>query len=228
MSELIRSMQVTDGTAAAERTPDSIDALYCTPEEMRALYGCEVTPEDIRAAMSLIHAWTNRPSLWPTEYEVECRIPQDRYETRLPVTPVISILEMAGRFAPGRRDRQAFQSTYQSYGALLMISGSRPQWVPIDPRTVELTASTGMIYIPFSFMIIPFSYVKCRYIAGLIEIPPRIKLALFELITQMHAKGVSDRTAFASGRVNRRYAGTSFVSEQAKMRLEPWVIRATY
>src|SRR5580765_1238574 len=104
----LRSFSVNHGTLGSE-VPDGVDALYATPQELEQLYGCCVTEADIRAAMALINNHTGRPSFWPVEYDSgNLEVPIDRVETRLPITPVIELLALSGRFGLGRRDRQSW------------------------------------------------------------------------------------------------------------------------
>src|SRR6266853_1778527 len=99
----LKSFQVNHGTLG-DAAPEGVDDLYITPEEMNALWGCQVSEADIRAAMTLINATCARPSLFPCEFDSgPIELPYDRQETRLPITPVISITEAAGRFGLGRR-----------------------------------------------------------------------------------------------------------------------------
>jgi hypothetical protein len=72
------------------------------------------------------------------------------------------------------------------------------------------------------------SVVRITYVAGLLDIPPRVKLGLVEIINTLHNKGQSDRTAYAVGRVSRKYASDSFVTPMAKQLLAPWCITSLF
>jgi hypothetical protein len=230
-AEYLKVFNVTDGVMASEVTPDSEEGLYASPNELAQLFGCAgISEADIRFAMALIHSYCNRASLWPTEILTPpIEIPQGRQETRLDITPVVSILEASGRYGMGRRDRQGWNSLYSSLNPLLVLASTgKPQWTPIDVATIELDAATGIVYLPWSSMLIPFQTVRLRYIGGYLSIPFRVKSALVELINTIHARGVSDRVRYTAGRITRQYANTGFVSETARMMLEPFRIVSKY
>lgn len=229
MSEFIRQMQVSEGVIGADVTPETPEAMYASPQELEALYGCRPTEADVRFAMALIHAHCNRASLWPCEYSSnEIRMPADRQETRLDVTPVIKITDIVGRYGYGRRDRIGWNNYQTSLQTYLLLSGGRPTWSQIDASTVELDSSTGIIFIPTSLYWQLWNVIKVKYIAGLISIPARVKTAIAEIVNSVHARGVSDRVVYNSGRISRRYASDSFVTPQAKQLLEPFVVRSLF
>ena len=224
---IVRSFQISHGSVAAERTPDTPEDLYATPTELSALFGCDGVDEgDIRFAMSLIHAHCNRPTLWPVEHETGIlQIAADRQQTRVPITPVIRLLDVSGRFAMGRRDRQSVNQQYFGYTAALSLLSSPPRWTTINPDACEFEPATGVVWLATSQFLTPFNQIKLSYIGGYIEIPFRVKSCLALLINEVHAKGVSDRTKYTAGRVTRQYASTSFISPQAAQFLAPFVIQ---
>lgn len=225
MPSFLRTFSVSDGVVAAETSPTT-EELYATPHEMEALYGCPISEQQLRAIQSLINGHCNRASLWPTELESSpLHIPMDRQETRLAVTPVISVLEAAGRYGFGRRDRLGWNAVQHGYAAILAITAAaKPAWTPIDVNAIEYDPSTGIIYLPWSLYFAPFSYVKVRYIAGYITIPARVKMAIAELANSMSGRGMSDRVRYSVGRVSRQFAGDSFVTPQAQQLLAPFVV----
>ena len=231
MAQFVKTFSITDGVIASEITPDSPEGLYASPQELNQLFGCTgITEEDVRFAMGLIHTFTNRRTLWPSEYiEGPYEIPFGRMETRLHQTPVISILECAGRFSLQRRDRQGWNNMYNAWNPLLILSGTGiPQWTPLATHLVEFDPPTGIVYLPLSSMLLPYSLVRLRTIAGFISIPFSVKRALVELINTTHAKGVSDRVKYSVGRISRTYTSDSFISPLAKQMLSPLVVQAHF
>ena len=223
---ILRSFQVSDGVMAAERTPDQPEDLYASPTELSSLFGCDtVTEEDIRYAQGLIQAHCNRPSLWPCLYETPIlQVPTGRQQTRLPLTPVIRIDAITGRYNHGRRDAQARNSLYYGYAAVISLLSGPPQWVDVPVDSCDIEAATGVLYLVTGQFLLPYNEIKVRYIGGYIEIPYRIKMALATLINEVHAKGVSDRIQYSAGRVTRKYASTSFISPQVEQLLAPFTI----
>lgn len=226
---VLRSFSVQHGVIAAERLPTESEQLYATPEELGAAFGVKVSEAQVRFAMALIHAFTNRPSLWPVEYELpSIRMPQDRYESRIPITPVLQIVEAAGRYAYGwRRDRQGISALSYGYGAILALQGVAPRLVPINVDLIQVNAATGIFSLPFGTFLLPFNEIVLRVICGYIEIPGRVKAALAEICNSVAQRGVSDRIAYSVGRISRRYAPGShtFISPQAEQLLQPFVVQ---
>ena len=225
MSEYVYA--ITPGVANAETTPQDADALYVSTEELSQLYGCEPSEADIRAAMVVAHAYLNRPSLWPTPYTLDIRMPSGRNETRLPITPVLQILEAMSRYAPGRRDNQrapAGVGGYGDYGTYLMLTnGGQDPWTALDVRQMYVDSATGMVTLP-NTLLMPLSQLRITFVAGLLHIPDRIKLALFEIINTFHTKGQSDLTRTSIGRVSKTYASNSMLTPLARQLLDPWVV----
>ncbi|HEY5866319.1 MAG TPA: hypothetical protein VI542_12370 [Candidatus Tectomicrobia bacterium] len=230
-SQFLKVFNVSDGIMASDVTPDSQEGLYASPQELGSLFGCDhITEADVRWAMGLIHAHCNRPSLWPTEVLSDpIEVPEGRQETRLLITPVIRILEAAGRYSAGRRDKRGISGMYNTLNPLLVVASfGGATWTPIPLETLELTHSTGVVVLPWTNMLLPYSLVRFRYIGGYISIPHRVKAAVVEIINTTHAKGVSDRTRYAVGRITRQYASDSFITPQAEQLLAPFVIRSLY
>ena len=226
MVTFLRSFSVQAGMVGAETTSETPEDLYVSPEELNSLYGCAFDASTIRAVMTLIHAYCNRSSLWPTEIDTGAiEVPPDRQETRLPVTPVLGITSMTGRYGLGRRDHQGWNAYTSNVAAYLMLVGSQQQWSPIDVNTVAFEPSTGVCWIPNSFVLARWAHVRVIYLAGFVTIPDRVKLAIVEIATNMHTKGVSDRTRYSVGRVSRSYASDSFITKTAASLLAPYVVQ---
>lgn len=221
----VKSFQVSDGVISSETTPET-EEMYVTGSELEALYGCGATDAQIRWVQSCINAYCNRASLWPCEYLFERNIPFGRQEVGLPVLPVIQVSEAAGRWSYGRRDRIGWQQGLYGYNQILALTAaSNPQWSPIDVSAIEINHASGILYLPMTFMLQPFSLVRIRAICGYITIPARIKSCFAEILNSMSARGVSDRTRRTVGRVSSTFASDTFITPQAKMFLEPFVVR---
>jgi hypothetical protein len=220
----IKSMQVTDGVIASETTPTT-EELYITPSELEATFCCSATEAQLRFVQACINTHCNRASLWPCEYLFERNIPYGRQEVGLPVLPVISVSEAAGRWSYGRRDRIGWQQGLYGYNQILALAAaSNPQWSPIDVSAIEINHASGILYLPMTFMLQPFSLVRIRALCGYITIPARCKAAVAEILNTMAAKGVSDRNRYTVGRITRQFTSTTWISQQAADLLSPFVV----
>lgn len=226
----LRSFQVTHGVIGGESSPEGEEHLYVTPQELEALYQVCVDETDIRAAMAIANAYLGRSSLWPVEIDSnELSVPSGRLEVRLPVTPVISITDAAGKFGPGRRDRQGWNSYYNhGLASYLVLLGAGPQWTPIDVNTLQVEPATGIVWIPASFMFASYTSVRFRFVAGFLTMPDRVKLAIADIIQNLHTRQISSRMRYAVGKVSAAYSGETFVSQQAAALLEPFRVQSLY
>ncbi len=227
MPSVIRTFQVNGGVIAGERLATEPDELYATPQELGAMFGVRCSEAQIRHAMSIIHSVTNRPSLWPVEYEFPTlRMPPDRYEGRIPITPVIRIVDATWRYAYGfRRDRQSMNAlTYGAAALLVLAGGMAPRFVPINPDTIQVDGSTGIFTLSTGLFLMPFTELRLRCIAGYLEIPGRVKMCLVELINNVSNMGMSSRIAYSVGRISRKYASTSFVNDEVLRLLQPFIV----
>jgi hypothetical protein len=215
----------TPGMVATEGTPTS-DQLYASADELKSNFGVECTEAQIRVAQTLLNGFCNRRSLWPEEYEERLDIPSDRNQVILSARPVLKILEAAGRYGYGRRDRRTLNSTNLDYLAVTAVFGSPTRFISIDINQIELMGATGEAWLPTGFFLVQFSTVQLKYVSGFVDIPYRIKLALVLIINEVCAKGSADRISYSVGKVSRQFANPSFVSADVRSLLQPYVVRA--
>mgnify|MGYP001619625965 CR=1 FL=1 len=219
--------QFAPGFPASERSPDALD-LYITPEDLENLYGVCVDATDIRGAMAIIHAETNRTSLWPEPYEERLTLVEDFRVSSLAARPVVSLTGVRGRYGARRRDHRAMISSNVDYYAALAVMGSGANWQDIDVTTIDFNPATGELLLPVGFLPLSYTEIQVNYIAGLVHIPDRIKFAIAEIINTIHLKGTSDRTYYSVGKIQTTWAGTGYVSAAAKRLLAPYVVQALY
>jgi hypothetical protein len=91
---------------------------------------------------------------------------------------------------------------------------------------IELSPAEGLIFLPFSSMLLPYSYVRLRVLSGLIQIPHRVKAAVIEIANTMASMGTSNRVRYAVGRVSRQFSSPTFVTPLAESMLAPFVVQS--
>lgn len=199
-----------------------------TPDEVRQLWGMNVSEGQIRMGMNIIHSVVCRPSLWPEEYEERLEVPSDRNQVVLAATPVLKLLTAAGRYAYGRRDRRSLNQVNYDYLAAIAVFGSPPRFVEIDTNQIEFYGPTGEAWLPTGFFLINYTQVQIKYIAGFTQPPDRVKAALAEILNSMCAKGVSDRKSYSVGRRSQQFDTPHYVTQQAYSLLEPFIVRSLF
>jgi hypothetical protein len=225
MSEEPRSLSPHDGVIATESSP-GVDALYVTPDELTALTGLECSEETIRFACAIVDAHCCRRTLWPSQYEEQLPVAEDRYTIQLSVTPVLKLLAVNGRFTPGRRNNRRLTSGGLDYLTIAAVSGSPPRWTPLDINGIDLVPATGEAWLPTGLFLISWSQVRVSYIAGFPTIPNRVKMALAEILHTISSKGQSDLMRLGVGRLTRQFASDTFLTRQAEQFLEPCVVHS--
>lgn len=223
----LRQFNVAPGFLATEESPNA-DRFYMTVEQFRELYCMDVTEAQIRFAMDLIHATVNRPSLWPEVYEEALEVPEDRNQVILAARPILRLVSASGRYGYGRRDRRSANIAAYDAMAITALFGSPPGWCDIDPNTIEWNGASGAAWLPAGFFLANYSDVQIKYVSGLLQPSSRLKAAMVEIVNTVREKGVSDRTTYWVGRVQRGHQAPGFVTDVARSLLEPYVVRALF
>jgi len=219
-----KGMVVAPGFDAAEESP-SADALYMSVEQFQELYCMEVTEAQVRFAMDLMHSVVNRPSLWPETYTERLEVPEDQNQVIVSARPVVSLVKCEGRYGTGRRHLRS--GATGGYDLMMVTSffGQPPGWTVMDVNTLEVQGGTGEIWLSTGPYLAQYTEVQVTYLAGLLRPSSRIKAALVEIVNTVREKGVSDRTRYWVGRVQREYAAPGFITDTAKNLLEPYIRR---
>ena len=216
---------VTRGFPARENTADT-EQLYLDPDELSIRYGMSATEGQIRFAMSLIHSYVGRPSLWVEEYEERIDLPEDRNQVILAARPVVSITRAWGRYGYGRRDRRTLNQTALDFVAATAVWGSPPAFQTIDVDQIEFFGATGECWLPTGFFLVNYSQIQIVYTSGFPRMPQRVLDALAETIHSVCTRGHSDRAEFRQGLHLERYSTTGYLTGTARDLLDPYVCRA--
>ena len=223
----LHDLMPSPGWLASARTP-ATDQLYVSVAELSSTYCFTAEEAEIRFAQALINGYTNRPSLWPEIYEERLELPDDRNTCILSARPVVKLLAATGRYGGGRRDQRALMQLNFDYLAALAVLGSAPRWQEIDVDQIELYPPTGEVWLPMGYFPVRYAQLQVRYQTGLPQMPDRVKAALAEIINTIRVRGVSDRNYYSVGKVQHTFTGTGFLSDTAKMLLQPFVVTALY
>ncbi len=221
MVTFLKTMQVSQGVIVGDRAPEDEEEQYTSVSELKALFGCTVTDADIRFAMGLINAYTNRASLWPCQIEESLRLPSDQQRTRCSVTPVVHIETCLGRATYGRRDRQGLNAQQYGLGGILALMGGKPTWQPLPVEQIDFDQGTGTMWLPYNVYCLPYNEIRISYLAGYLTIPLRIKESIAIIINDTHARGPSSRIRHTIGRITNVYADSGYISQQVQQLLEP-------
>jgi hypothetical protein len=158
-------------------------------------------------------------------------LPKQRSTVLLTNTPVLRVIGGTGRYAYGRRGDAGAYNT-DNYNLLASINkfGGPPAWEIWPANTAAgIDARTGQLWIPAGIMLVYYSEVKVRYVAGFqyASLPDEIKLACAQLVTAIaNDPGVGNFGALQAGDTKIERFAASNLSDDVKAMLGPWRARA--
>lgn len=157
-------------------------------------------------------------------------LPKQRSTVMLSHTPVMRVIGGTGRYAYGRRGDAGIYNA-DNYNLLASINkfGGPPAWEIWPANTAAgIDVRTGELWVPAGIMLVYYSEVKVRYVAGFqySNLPSEVKLACAQLITAMaNDPGIGNfRVAQAGDTKMERFAASN-LSNDIKAMLAPWRAR---
>lgn len=158
-------------------------------------------------------------------------VPRKRSTIDLSHTPVARLIGGTGRYGYARRgDSSSFNVDTYNLLATLSKFGGPPAWElwPAN-NAAGIDASTGQLWIPAGVMLVYYSEVKVRYVAGFqyAGLPDPIKLACAQMVTAIaNDPGIGNFSSAQAGDTKmERFAATN-LSDDVKAMLTPWRARA--
>lgn len=158
-------------------------------------------------------------------------LPKQRSTVILSNAPVMRVIGGTGRYAYGRRG-DAGGYDMDNYNLLASINkfGGPPAWEIWPANTAAgIDARTGQLWIPAGIMLVYYSEVKVRYVAGFqyANLPDAIKLACAQLVTAIiNDPGIGNFSQLQAGDTKMERFAASNLSTDVKTMLMPWRARA--
>ncbi|MBN3757221.1 hypothetical protein G3N95_30065 [Paraburkholderia sp. Tr-20389] len=158
-------------------------------------------------------------------------LPKQRSTVMLSQTPVMRVIGGTGRYAYGRRgDAGAYNADNYNLLASINKFGGPPAWEIWPANTAAgIDVQTGELWVPAGIMLVYYSEVKVRYVAGFqySNLPPEIKMACAQLITALaNDPGIGNFKSAQAGDTKLERFAASNLSEDVKQMLRPWQARA--
>lgn len=157
-------------------------------------------------------------------------LPKQRSTVLLSQTPVMRVIGGTGRYAYGRRgDAGAYNADNYNLLASINKFGGPPAWEIWPANTAAgIDVQTGELWVPAGIMLVYYSEVKVRYVAGFqyANLPPEIKMACAQLITALsNDPGIGNFKSAAAGDTKLERFAASNLSEDVKQMLRPYQAR---
>ncbi|KVV22310.1 hypothetical protein WK80_22230 [Burkholderia multivorans] len=157
-------------------------------------------------------------------------LPKQRSTVMLSNTPVMRVIGGTGRYAYGRRGDAGVYNA-DNYNLLASINkfGGPPAWEIWPANTAAgIDVQTGELWVPAGIMLVYYSEVKVRYVAGFqySGLPDCIKLACAQLVTALaNDPGIGNYKSVQAGDTKmERFAATN-LSDDVKAMLVPYQAR---
>lgn len=157
-------------------------------------------------------------------------LPKGRSEVMLGQTPVSRVIGGTGRYGYGRRgDAASYNADNFNLLAALNKFGGPPAWEIWPANTsAGIDAQTGQLWVPAGIMLVYYSEVKVRYVAGFqyANLPDVVKLACAQLIVaQANIPGMNNLKSYQAGNTKIEQFASSLMTDDTRAMLQPFRAR---
>lgn len=152
-------------------------------------------------------------------------LPKQRSTIQLSQVPVARVVGGTGRYAYGRRgDAGAYNVDEFNLLAAVNKFGGPPAWEIWPANSAAgIDARTGQLWVPAGMMLVYYSEVKVRYVAGFqyANLPDVVKLACAQLITAVsNDPGIGNFKSVGAGDTKIERFAASLLTDDMKAMLD--------
>jgi len=195
---------------------------YLLPSEY-VEYGLAAESSDdwVTMASALIEAQCRRPSLMAQEYTERLRITAGAQTARLSYGPLLdgALVSAQARYARPRRGELA-----EGFQAQIATAFGLPgAWVTLDVATIDVNAGARELTFPMNFLGIAYNEAAVTYTAGLVTVPPRVKVACAQIVKNAQATPALNVRSSRLDVMQMEYFSGSLIDPQVQALLAPFV-----
>jgi hypothetical protein len=200
---------------------------YLLPTDYEA-YGLPVdlTDDWVTAASALMESYCRRVSLMATQYVERMRLTAGSQSVILSYTPLAvvapntsALVDVRVRYAMPRRGELQDPMLAQVAFAF-SVPGS---WSELDPTTVDINQATGELTFRRSFLGLDYNEVEVTYTAGLLVVPPAVKVACAQIIKNAQATPAMNVRSSKLDTMQMQYFSGSLIDPQVQALLRPYL-----
>lgn len=200
---------------------------YLLPTDYEA-YGLPVdlTDDWVTAASALMESYCRRVSLMATQYVERMRLTAGSQSVILSYMPLAvvapntsALVDVQVRYAMPRRGELQDPMLAQVAFAF-SVPGS---WSELDPTTVDVNQATGELTFPRSFLGLDYNEVEVTYTAGLLVVPPAVKVACAQIIKNAQATPAMNVRSSKLDTMQMQYFSGSLIDPQVQALLRPYL-----
>ncbi|NYF78564.1 hypothetical protein [Granulicella arctica] len=200
---------------------------YLLPTEY-VQYGltADTTDDWITMASSLMEAYCRRTSLLATQYVERMRFTAGSQTIRLSYLPLVEVAPettalVGVRVRYGRPRRGETVDPFREQIAwAFSLPGS---WSSLDVTTIDVNSATGELTFPENFLGLNYNEVEVTYTAGLVAIPPAVKVACAQIVKNAQAMPSTSVKASRMDTLQMQYFGGSLIDPQVQGLLRPYL-----
>lgn len=200
---------------------------YLLPAEY-VEYGlpADLTDDWVTMASALIESYCRRVSLLPTQFVERMRLTADSQSVILSYMPLAmvppatnALVDVQVRYGiPRRGELQDPLLAQVAYA--FSVPGS---WSELDPNSVDVNQATGELTFPRSFLGLNYNEVMVTYTAGLLTIPPGVKVACAQIVKNAQASPAMNVKSSKLDTMQMQYFSGSLIDPQVQSLLRPYL-----
>ena len=200
---------------------------YLLPTEY-VQYGltAETSDDWVTMASALIDAYCRRATLLVNEYVERLRLTAGAQNLRLSYGPLTaaegassSLVGVRARYGRPRRGDSADMFREQIAWAF-SVPGS---WTALGVADIDIDGGAGEITLPGNFLGIAYNEVEVTYTAGVLEIPPSVKIACAQIVRNAKATPAMNVKTSRLDTIQMQYFSDSLLDTQVRLLLRPYV-----
>jgi hypothetical protein len=185
----------------------------------------DLTDDWVTMASALMESYCRRVSLLATQYVERMRLTAGSQTVRLSylplavVTPnVLALVDVQVRYAQPRRGELEDPFLAQVAWAF-SVPGT---WSELDPTSVDVNMDTGELTFPKNLLGLDYNEVMVTYTAGLLTIPPAVKVACAQIIKNAQATPALNVKSSKLDTMQMQYFSGSLIDPQVQALLRPY------
>jgi hypothetical protein len=199
---------------------------YLLPTEY-VQYGltADTTDDWITMASSLMESYCRRPSLLATQYVERMRFTAGAQTVRLSYLPLAAVAPattalVGVRVRYGRPRRgERFDPFREQVAWAFSLPGS---WSALDVTTIDVNCPTGELTFPENFLGLNYNEVEVTYTAGLVDIPPAVKVACAQIVKNAQSMPSVNVKSSKMDTLQMQYFSGSLIDMQVQALLRPY------
>lgn len=199
---------------------------YLLPTEY-VQYGltADTTDDWITMASSLMEGYCRRTSLFATQYIERMRLTAGTQTVRLSYLPLVAVAPamialVQVRVRYGRPRRGEMMDPFRAQVAwAFSLPGS---WSVLDPASIDVNSDTGELTFPENFLGLNYNEVEVTYTAGLVVVPPAVKVACAQVVKNAQAMPAVNVKSSRMDTLQMQYFSGSLIDVQVQALLRPY------